>query len=339
MRKTSVGAGTLVLLGACACGSNAGLDAHLDPDAHVELDAHVALDAPPESDATTVDDDARVPMDSAAHDAASTDVFAVADTSVDATSMGCHLATTAPRLDPTAVDLPIDGLVLWLRADVGVRLDGSSMEVCGWENQVGSEVFTPDGAGRPQYLPSWRGGLPGIRADSGDWLVASGVLGMSPTGGRSFFGVTEVLDADIQAVVIYQGQRGSRGLYVGIEHNVGTTAGRLFGIHMPTDVSLDSTFPTTVGNVSVHSLVVDGLTVGSDHTSVAHYFNDGRPSVLSLRLGAATVSDFSAADATWVAWGLGSFVESEVLAYSRPLSDTDRQRVERYLTTRHATTP
>ncbi len=319
---------------ACSSGLVCGSDdvCRAEPDAHLALDGSIGPDAPAPPDDAYDSSDAPATFDAGS----APDAFAPPDAHLDATASGCHLATTTPRLDPAAAGLPTDGLVLWLRADVGVRLDGGTNEVCGWENQVGTEVFTPDGAGRPTYVRDWRDGLPAIRAEDGDWLVAPGVLGIAPAAGRTFFAVTEVVDPVAQTVVIYQGLRGSPGLYVGIEHNVGGTAGRLYGIHMPNDVSLDSEFPTTPGAVAVHTLVLDDLVVGSAHTSVAHYYNDGRSSALSQRQGPSTVGDFTSANATWVAWALGSLLESEVLAYARPLDDTERSRVERYLADRHA---
>jgi hypothetical protein len=65
-------------------------------------------------------------------------------------------------------ELPTAGLVLRLRADVGISKEASS--VTSWADQSGSgrDVSQPVAAARPTFLGNWKGGKPAVHFDATD---------------------------------------------------------------------------------------------------------------------------------------------------------------------------
>lgn len=273
--------------------------------------------------------------DAGARDATATDAGAR-----DADPTAC-LPVNSTVLDPTSAGIPTLGLVVWLRADAGVSVTPTG-EVCSWKNQVGKEVFRAENAvflemklSSPQLVTDWMPGIPALRSGPNRGLGASSVESVPATAGRTFFSVTERVDATGRFQPIMHGLPTSNFLYVGLDQNSYNTVGRRYGAYV-SGGSFDASFSIQPGARAVESLVVDNLTVGSASASILHYFNNGSSATLTYLGNLMNVSDMSLMTTTYVACSqTGTVLQPEALIYARPLSEAERRQVERYLAARY----
>ena len=234
---------------------------------------------------------------------------------------------------------PDAGLVLWLRADVGVRRAQPTQRVCGWcDLSAAANHLTPLDAGQQTlWVAASTGGHPAVSWTATEALERSGVLGIAPTAGRTLVMVVRLDDAAVRSAPFYQGLRGSNSLWWGLDPNVFLTAGNRFGVYL-TSNAFDAASPTdTAAHVQV--VTVDSMVPGGVVGTVLHYHLDGVLQTLAATAGSsatALVQDFSSADTTTLGYGSAARMTiSEVLVYDRALPDLERQAVEQALRARY----
>ncbi len=347
-RVTLIGALLLGVEG-CNCGSDEPNDAGStdsganQPDAASPLDSGVdaGTDAG-EVDAGSVDaggPDAGA-IDSGVNDAGTEDaggepdagaVDAGTDAGVARDDAGCPFPSGV-TVDAADAGLP-PGLVLWLRADLGVAtLDGGA--VCRWEDLSGHQhdVY-PATATLPRFSPTGLQGGPALLFTTLNHLVRGDVLGLSPTQGRTVATRAQLADTTHRFHQMLQGQAGTPGKYFGLDQNTFVTAGSREGVYV-TNNSYDSDLVTS-GQPHVHVYSVSSLVVGTVLPGALVYAIDGVPRTLLLRAGANRVSDFSGANFTAVGYGpqagFGSAALAEVLIFDHALNDAERLAVEQHL--------
>lgn len=303
--------GLLIALEACNCGSEGAPDAS-------EADAGEA--------------------DAAGFDAGTEDgsVDAGADAGVDAgpgrDDAGCPFPTGL-TLDAADAGLPT-GLVLWLRADLGVAtLDGGA--VCRWEDLSGHQnhVF-PATATLPRFSPTGLQGGPALLFSYLNHLVRGDVLGLAATQGRTVAVRSQHTDTTHRFHSMLQGQSGTPGKYFGLDQNTFGTVGSREGVYI-TNNSYDSNV-TTSGTPHVHVYSVSSLVVGTVLPGALVYTLDGVALTLTARPGSSNhVVDFSGANFTAVGYGpqagFGSAALGDVLMFDHALTETERIAVEKHL--------
>ena len=305
-----IGTGKAALVGCAAlllagCGSDAGADGG-PPDART-ADAAIA--------------DASMP------DAASPDA------SEAACAMDC-----AGVVAPTLM-VPGDGLVLWLRADVGVRAALPSHRVCGWcdLSAAGNHLAARNPAQQTLWVAASSGGHPAVSWADTEALERSDTLGIAPTAGRTLAIVVRLDDAAVRSSPFYQALDGSVFLSWGLDPNTFQTVGKRFGVYMHNN-AFDAASSTDL-KPHVHVLTVDSMVPGGVVGKVLHYHVDGALQALTAAPGSSAanlVLDFSPANTTKLGYGgPARMTISEVLVYDRPLPDVDRQAVEQALRTRY----
>jgi hypothetical protein len=91
----------------------------------------------------------------------------------------------------SATEIPTDGLVLWLRADHGVSVEGEAVTRWADQSGQGNDATPPSTASRPKRVGAGISGLPSIAFDGADdyLVMPSGFRDFS--GGVSIFSVSE----------------------------------------------------------------------------------------------------------------------------------------------------
>jgi len=235
--------------------------------------------------------------------------------------------------DAADAGLP-SGLVLWLRADVGVAtLDGGA--ICRWEDVSGHQnhVF-PAMATLPRFSPNGLEGKPALLFTYLNHLVRGDVLGLAPTQGRTVAVRAQLTDTTHRFHPMLQGQSGTTSKYFGIDQNTFGTAGSREGVYI-TNNSYDADVATS-GMPHVHVYSVSSMVVGTVLPAALVYAIDGVPRTLTARAGSVNrVADFSGANFTAVGYGpqagFGAAALGEVLIFDHALTDVERGAVETHL--------
>jgi hypothetical protein len=247
--------------------------------------------------------------------------------------MDCS-AVVAPPLT-----LPDAGLVLWLRADVGVRAALPTHRVCGWCDLSGvdNHLTARSTAQQPLAVAASTGGQPAITWGDLEVLERSDTLGIAPTSGRTLVMVVRLDDSSVRSAPFYQGLRGSLSLWWALDPNIFRTVGNRFGAYLSSNA-----FDTARSSdllPHVHVVTVDSWVPGGVVGSVLHYHVDGALQALTATPGSsptALVEDFSSANTTMLGYGgPARMTISEVLVYDRPLPDAERQGIEQALRARY----
>ncbi|MFO0712133.1 MAG: hypothetical protein U0353_19945 [Sandaracinus sp.] len=300
-------------------GPDAGLDAPSSAaDAFVPVDAFTPL---------PVDAFSPPPVDSGL------DAF----TSVtDAAPSTLPCTASCDGVVPPIADVPTTGLVLWLRADRGVRVGGDS-RVCSWCDLSGEHHdMTPVSSG-PLWSRTALSGRPGVTLEAaGEILERPDVLGIAPAAGRTMFVVVALTDAAARSCPLAQLERVSDRAWVGIDPNTWATAGGRFGVYYGGN-SFDATTATDL-LPHVHALAVDTLETGLSAGGVGHFELDGVAMTIAQTAGDGLLTDFSRADVTSIGCLTPHMTIAEVVVYARVLDAAERRTVSRALASRSGVT-
>jgi hypothetical protein len=250
------------------------------------------------------------------------------------TTLSCYPPAPYVPLDAGAVGIPTSGLAVWVRADVGVGLDGSSRP-CSWDDQSGNgfnlEQVNP--ALRPTVDPTGIGGQSALHFLGSQGLIRGDVLGIPATSARTFIGVIEPVSVTGRANSFQQGISGDCCIHTGLDMNTYATAGQRFGLRV-TNSTFDTNFATNT-NPHIEVLTIDDLTPGLTITAHTTYHLDGMLGTLTLRSGTGVTDSFAGANYSTIFTQGGEMVFAEAIVYSRALSDPERQMVQGYLGTRY----
>jgi len=271
------------------------------------------------------------------------DANADCDDSDCAADLSCVLGCVPPEpyapLSTAGASIPEAGLVLWVRADVGV---GKTPEnsVCVWEDQSGNghHLSQETNSSRP-VAGAILGGQSALDFDAGRRLLRDDVLGIGATSGRTFVVVATTKSLTLRAFFLYQGRSGDVGKYVGIDINSFNTSGQRFGAYM-TNNAYDTNLATDL-SPHVHTLLVSSMTPGDAVLDHMNYSVDGVSLALTRTaggLGNTRIEDFSLANTTAVGTTSGAWADltvAEVLIYDHALSSEDQGQVSSYLNTRY----
>jgi len=340
-RLTSV----LALCAVAACGSSTVPDGGAG-DAAPRLDALPALDANAARDANAVPDAAAIADDAAAvaDDAAPAPDATAADASVpDATVTplpGCMPAP--PYTAPTPADGPIPGagLVLWIRADMGLSLDGTG-RVCAADDLSGSgHDFT-------QVAPASRGTVgtigahPALAFNGLQSLERGDVLGIAATSSRTVAVVVQLDAPAARSTPFMQGDPATLGIYLGPDISTFNSRGRRWGAYM-TGNAYDGNVATSTG-AAVQLWRIDSMTIGEpvlDHLSARINGAELTLTRTSGGDGNTRISRFANASKTWISVPRAGqdYQIAEVLVWSTPLTPAEITLVEAYLAARYGIT-
>jgi hypothetical protein len=242
-------------------------------------------------------------------------------------------------LNVTTAGFPSSGLVLWLRGDRGVYKTAGNA-VCGWADQSGHGTILTPYAARPSWSATAVAGLPAVHSTTaGEGLSVGGVLGIGPTSARTIIAVSQLVSASNRFEILYQGQTGTPGTYLGLDSNTFNTAGNREGVYMMNN-AYDSAQATTTASPRIHVYTISTMTVGTPVLSGIDYRVDGVTQTLTRTsggLGNGNFEDFSGANYTAVATNTEGIV-AEVLVYDRALTVAERGTVEAALKTRYGIT-
>jgi len=245
--------------------------------------------------------------------------------------------------------LRLQGCALWLRADLGVTLNGST--VSAWANQgtAGGSFTQGTGTAQPTYSAS---GGPNSRStltfDGNDKIqssLAAASWNFLHSGNATWFLVfrsTTSADAYHSIFSTSDTTTGSRGYALGWDNRSSltrsaalstlATTGSAYAYSLATS---NASYPTNTWSIAEQT--VDYLASGND----LNVFANGT-SVLSSELSNAPSSS-NAASTLWIGMLLGSslgFVGgiSEIIAFNRTLTAAERAVVRRYLGSYYAIT-
>ena len=140
--------------------------------------------------------------------------------------------------------------------------------------------------------------------------------------------------------VVFQGQSGTPGTYLGLDTNTFDTAGSREGVYMMNN-GYDTALATTTASPRIHVYTISTMTAGTPVLSGIDYRVDGVTQTLTRTsggLGNGNFEDFSGANYTGVATNTEGIV-AEVLIYDRALSVAERGAVEAALKTRYGIAP
>ena len=248
-----------------------------------------------------------------------------------------HYAVAGPSGDPVAKPgsglwkAPPAGLQMWLRADQGVKLNGST--VAAWLDQsaAGNSGVQDKPGAQPTLLPNAPGGRPSIRFDGTDdflslpegfndfraGLTAFVVVRPAPGGSWSRF-----IDLDIgpQCENIVFGRKDAPdklGFWV---YTNSVTKGKVeaLGAVIPNEVQAFCAHLAPGGRVTLYK---NGVPVGAGDTSM--------PKSTSRKPNTLAKSNSGAGDPLFK----GEFFE--ILLYNRALTDAERVYVEAYLNAKY----
>lgn len=247
------------------------------------------------------------------------------------------VGTYQPELIAPSLDVPsaISGLALWLDAsdpmyttDYAARVSGAADTVAVWPDKSGNgNVLTP--VGSPKFSPSGHNGKPAVAFNANSYFTISGLLTAAFDSAFTLFIVASRSDTSGNAVSV--GTLGTKNFYAQRD-----TAAKLAGLSANGLVPAGGTVKTT-NSAFTEMYVFDG--------SSATIFADGfcraeSATSLSAVSGAMTTATTGTTGINAQALGIGALNDgtykwpgtiSEIILYSSPLSDTDQQRVLKYL--------
>lgn len=217
-------------------------------------------------------------------------------------------------IDPSAAAVPMSGMAVWLRADVGVTKDANS-KVSVWQDQSGGghDASMTNTTAQPVWMASVVNGRPVVRFDGvNDYLTTSynwpGGTELSlfvVTKGGNYQSLIRAQDGDY---VVYPWSNGATFI---LSSDGGTGNGVSSGL-VASEWNLGSAIYKTGETMSTYR---NGTLVGS-RTAGTNTL-PSKPLMIGSYLGS---SEFLNADV------------AEVILYNRALSTQERQNVEAYLT-------
>lgn len=315
------------------CGDDESSSAPTNPDAST-----------PSVDAST---DRRDPTSDAAGDAAGDaandgggagDASADADAAIDSgpqfDDAGCPIGTGTVSSAADA-GLPTSGIVLWLRADIGVAtVDGGA--VCRWDDVSGNgRSFRPATATPPVAEAAGLNNKPAVSfSDANQHLSRADVLGIGAASGRTVAVIGATADTTHRFQYFTQGQGGTPGTYFGLDQNTFNTVGSREGAYV-TNNAYDSDLATSTATRR-HILSISSFVAGGALPNVLTYAIDGTARTLTRNsggLGNGTVESFSTADYTSIGSASAGFTGAkigELIVYDRELTGPERILVEQY---------
>lgn len=223
--------------------------------------------------------------------------------------MGLASSVAAGSFVPTQVA----GCTLWLRADMGITLNGSN--VSAWADQSGkANNFAQGSAGnQPAFVASSTGGYPAILPDGSTSFLSSGTLTDAPT---TMFAVAKATTQTATVRLVHITANGAaNGLYC----NTSTTM-----------AALDSTTISVAVNATnphIYGIAVNGAS--------SKFYIDGSATTGTLSAGttqAMFVGGFTGPVQVW------DGPISELIFYNRLLSAAEISTVGRYLGRRYGIT-
>lgn len=302
------------------------LAADAEPPRDAEPSDADALDALSPEDALTPD--AR-PLDATLPDAASADA-AVLPT-------GCSPAPPYTAPTPASAGIPAASLVAWVRADLGLSLDGSG-RVCAADDLSGL------GHHFVQVVPGSRptvgalGGQAALAIVGAQGLEREDLLGIAATSSRTIVAVLELDAPAARSTPFSQGDPATNDDYLGPDINTFNTRGSRWGAYM-TGNAYDGQLATGVDPV-IQVWRIDSMIVGAPVLAHLSARINAVPLVLTRTpagSGNGTIEDFAGARRTWLSYPRATqdYQLAEVLVWSRALSLAEIGQVEVYLATRY----
>src|SRR5205814_1485096 len=146
---------------------------------------------------------------------------------------GCNFPPPYTPLDAGALGIPTSGLVLWLRADVGLGLDtATGTRACIWQDQSGNglDVKPVDPTSGPLFEATGVGGLPALHSTGTERMLRGDVLGIGATSARTFVSVMAPVSLTGRANHTVQYQPFSSAFF-GPDLNTYLTAGMRLGFY------------------------------------------------------------------------------------------------------------
>ncbi|MDA3926480.1 MAG: hypothetical protein PF904_17455 [Kiritimatiellae bacterium] len=229
--------------------------------------------------------------------------------------------------------VPSVGLSQWFRGDYvnADVLDGSTSRVSKCENQIGivgsMHAYQSDTTRQPELVSSSFNGKPALRFDAVTGEYDSLKSSATPIGSTySIFAVSSTSATNAGERVILQGCNSVSKLSIAdgsIKYQSSGTVSQL----LPCQENVPS-IKTMICNGISSRFFVNGVNLSQDDSNYAAWGPDGGAENSVFYYGAGT------ADSTLDLPLDGDL--AEVLVYNRALSDTERQRVEAYLSKRYA---
>jgi hypothetical protein len=251
---------------------------------------------------------------------------------------------TNVRLAAPQMPRDLSGLVLWLRADLGVTKDGGN-KVSNWADQSGSSNDAAQGtaANQPTYVASSINSLPTISFDgsaspNNDILITPNV-DMTASPGVTCFIVAK--DTTTTAsVVLEKGPNANTNPGFGAYVNDNTTSALNNGWYSGSSVKAfksSTTFPLTTPVIWCNT--IDTASIGENE---AGQFVNGAAIALSSYAGGTLETSggfgnspfYIGSRSTNVAPLVGEI--AEIIVYNRLLSYQERRKIEEYLSKRYA---
>jgi len=205
------------------------------------------------------------------------------------------------------IPIPTNGLSLWLKADAGITLSGSS--VTAWADQSGNGNNVNDVANMPMLVNNLINGYPAIYFRGTDYLYNSA---FTTEGLNTFFNVVKFLSGNrvftsINTNILI----GSYGGYSDRMYNQGWI---FEGTSESTDWKLNSAY---FGGES--SFYQNGILLGT---------GNGENQLDGISIGGHPNWEDGA--------GTAECYHAEVIMYNRAVTESERQQIEAYLNTKYA---
>jgi hypothetical protein len=270
--------------------------------------------------------------------------------------VGAVLLTPGCQIDPPS-EIPQRGLTLWLKADVGLTVIGTSVSQWADQSGNGNDAVQSDAENRPMFIPDGLSGKPVLRFNGVNDRL--GFIGKSVMSSISMFIVfrmdSALSSANVYDVPIMFGNRHSEGhiygmgtltrfmsiqpdtvnFFVGPSHSVRAVASNVVAYGKWNNLSVVS--DRTVWNTTVHvgGLKAPIITVGANIFLAVPLGNSdgtGMGGVGSPRKveGSTDIPADVIDSACEIA---------EVIVYDRPLTDSLRNTVEHYLAAKYNLPP
>ena len=226
-------------------------------------------------------------------------------------------AYTALVADPP---IPLSGLSLWLRADLGVEQDGGG-NVTAWSDQAGGHSVIQSGSARPTYVASDLNGKPALRFSGGQWLYGSSSFGTNLNQDMTIVMVGMTTQPESQTYSVYLGQNASAGANRALAYYQG-------------DELFDGQFVSAFGvpAPAPGSFVVEAASLNSALTQATFYRDGVQTSVGSINGGSmvnlSSGLSIGAATGGFATWQ-GDI--AEVLVYDHQLSSDELAQIGGYL--------
>jgi|GEM_PF-3540158 len=215
--------------------------------------------------------------------------------------------------------VPMDGLCIWFKADLGVSHDMVD-KVSSWEDQTGAYTVAQTGEARPAYVPDALNDQPVLRFNGSQWLFSPVQVTDKLNGAETFITVASTTDPGGQRYNVFLGGGGSN------------SGGRGMG-YKDSRQTFDYYFNFTSGAGAPKDprYVIEAVTLDSSRGQVKFY-RDGVCTATSGAGGLANIDDGlsigTANNTSCVGWK-GDI--AEILVYDHALTPSDLLQVEQYL--------